>query len=275
MHFGMPTLIEQDNLEDTAILCEQLGLQFIELNMNFPNYQIENLEKIDYLLDIKKRYGIYYTIHLEENLNVSDFNLSVTKAYCDTVRRTISVAKKLHVPIINMHLHSGIYITLPTRKVYLYDQHQEIYLKQMENFRKMCEEEIADDNIMISIENTDGYLPFQKKAIELLLQSRIFSLTLDIGHSYCAKGVDEEFILSMGDRLKHFHIHDAKDNKNHLTLGTGEIDIPKWLTHAEKRHSRCVLETKTVEALTKSVHWLKGSNGNLLSDPHPLSYNLL
>ena len=260
MHFGMPTLIEQDNLEETAILCKDLGLQFIELNMNFPYYQIESLENIDYFLNICKQYGLYFTIHLDENLNVCDFNQSIAKAYLETVRRAITVAKQLHAPIINMHLHPGIYVTLPQRKVYLYEQYEDIYLKNMVKFRKMCEEEIAKEDIMISIENTDGFLPFQKKAIEVLLESKVFSLTLDIGHSYCAKGVDEEFILERKDKLKHFHIHDALDNRNHLTLGTGEIHISKWLTYAKKNNCRCVLETKTIEALTQSVLWLKGND---------------
>ena len=33
--FGMPTLIENRTLEDNVSLCGSLGLQFIELNMNF------------------------------------------------------------------------------------------------------------------------------------------------------------------------------------------------------------------------------------------------
>ena len=35
MDFGMPALIENRNLEETVSLCRELGLQFIELNMNF------------------------------------------------------------------------------------------------------------------------------------------------------------------------------------------------------------------------------------------------
>ena len=42
--FGMPTLIELKNLEDSAALCRGLGLQFIELNMSFPQNQLENLD---------------------------------------------------------------------------------------------------------------------------------------------------------------------------------------------------------------------------------------
>ena len=47
MQFGMPTLIENHTLEDNVNLCESLGLKFIELNMNFPEYQIDRLEETD------------------------------------------------------------------------------------------------------------------------------------------------------------------------------------------------------------------------------------
>lgn len=42
MQFGMPTLIENRTLADNIKLCRALGLNFIELNMNFPEYQIDN-----------------------------------------------------------------------------------------------------------------------------------------------------------------------------------------------------------------------------------------
>lgn len=35
MQLGMPTLIEMKSIEACAALCRELGLDFIELNMNF------------------------------------------------------------------------------------------------------------------------------------------------------------------------------------------------------------------------------------------------
>ena len=52
MQFGMPTLIENRTLEENVSLCSSLGLQFIELNMNFPEYQVDKLEQIDDLIRI-------------------------------------------------------------------------------------------------------------------------------------------------------------------------------------------------------------------------------
>ena len=73
MEFGMPTLIENRTLEDNVAMCAGLGLSFVELNMNFPEYQVARLEQTDELLRLGEQAGVYFTIHLEETRNVADF----------------------------------------------------------------------------------------------------------------------------------------------------------------------------------------------------------
>lgn len=270
IQFGMPTLVENRTLEDNVDLCSSLGLKFIELNMNFPEYQIEQLEQMDdIMLEIAEQAGIYYTIHLDENLNIADFNQLVTKAYLETVRRSIEVAKKLMClhdrygndsqPFtLNMHMNHGIYITLPDRKVQMYDRDFDAYMRSFVAFRSLCEEWIGDSNVMIAVENTDGFRDYEKKAIEYLLGSPKFGLTWDIGHSKAIGEKDVPFILEHREHLIHFHIHDGSETppKNHMALGDGEIDLIERLRLAERSNARCVLETKTIEALRKSVKWL-------------------
>jgi len=260
IQFGMPTLIENKNLDESAALCEELRLNFVELNMNLPQYQVESIGKIQELSEIAKRYHIYYTIHLDENMNVCDFNSSVAQAWIETVTSTIQIAKKLKVPVLNMHMNNGVYFTLPGKRVYLYEEYKDIYLQKLKNFRDICEHEIGNDNNIISIENTYGYLPFQKEGIDLLLESKVFSLTWDIGHSHSAGKFDEEYIISKVDRLRHFHIHDALGKRNHLALGSGEIDLNRKLELAKRNDCRCVVETKTVEALRASIEWIRKYN---------------
>lgn len=255
--FGMPTLIETSALEECAKLCAELGLDFIELNMNMPQYQLDKID-VDYFKSIADKYGIYYTIHLDENLNVSDFNSYVAEAYTKTVADTIEIAKQLDVKVINMHMARGVYFTLPDRKVYLFSEYKEQYLKSIVSFRNMCETAIGDADIKICIENCDGYEGFQKEAIELLLESKVFALTFDVGHNHGIGGTDEEFIMKHKDRLHHIHLHDAKETKNHLALGTGEMDIEKYISLANEHSCRVVLETKTIDGLKQSVEWLKG-----------------
>lgn len=274
MQFGMPTLIENGTLEDNICLCKKLNLQFLELNMNFPEYQLHKLEHADKFFRAADEARLYYTIHLDENLNVADFNLLVANAYLETVKRTVEVAKKL-IPlrneygeekqplVVNMHMHHGIYITLPDRKLQMYDRDFDVYFNSFIKFRVLCEKWIGDSDIIISIENTDGFREYEKRAIEYLLESPKFGLTWDIGYSKAIGETDVPFIMEHSNKLRHFHIHDgiAKSDKqkgsNHLTLGDGEINIQERLSMADNRNARCVLETKTIAALKKSVEYLK------------------
>lgn len=256
MQYGMPTLIELSTLEDTIKLCKKLQLSFIELNMNLPQYQIERLENTDELLRLANENKIFFTIHLDENLNICDFNRAVANAYLQTVQRAIEVAKKLNIPVLNMHMNHGVHFTLPEKKVQLFEKYNYEYMDSWKTFRNMCEKQIGKSNIKICIENTDGFRSYEKAAIDFLLQSNVFALTWDIGHSASVQNIDEPFIMSHEDRLYHFHIHDCLQNKNHMTLGTGEIDLHQRLLLAQKHNCRCVIETKTVDSLRKSVGWV-------------------
>lgn len=256
MEFGMPTLIEAAELDACAALCRQLGLEFIELNMNMPQYQLDVFDEA-YAAEIAEKHGIYYTLHLDENLNVCDFNPYVAKAYTRTVLESIALAKRLRMPVLNMHMHSGVYFTLPERKVHLFEAYKDRYLRDMLAFRNACEEAIRDSDVKICIENCDGFKGFQQEAIELLLTSKAFALTFDVGHNHGCGGQDEAYILTYEDRLHHMHLHDALGKKNHLALGTGEIDIGKYLRLAQAQSCRVVLETKTIEGLKASVRWVR------------------
>ncbi len=274
MQFGMPTLIENPTLADNIALCRSLGLRFIELNMNFPEYQLDQLEQTDGLLRAAEEAGIYYTIHLDENLNIADFNPLVAEAYLETVRRSICALQKL-LPLrdrfgggprpltLNMHMHHGIHITLPDRKVQMYDRDFDPYMKSFSVFRKRCEEWIGGSGLMIAVENTDGFRGYERKAIDFLLESPVFGLTWDIGHSKAIGETDVPYILERREHLIHFHIHDGTEHppRNHLALGDGEIDLLDRLRLAQDRDARCVLETKTVEALRQSVRWLRDHEG--------------
>lgn len=258
MEFGMPTLIEIDDFEHTLELANELSLNFIELNMNLPQYQCEELERnLSVLKSYKDKYRIYYTIHLDENLNVCDFNNAVREAYLSTVVRTIEIAKQLNIPIINMHMNHGVYFTLPDKKIRLFEKYKDNYLQSVSEFKKLCEKSIGSSNIKVAIENTNGYFPYEKEAISLLLKSSVFGLTWDIGHSNAVDNKDEEFIMSMESKLSHFHIHDGLSKCDHMPLGTGEIDLSQRLQLAEKNNCRCVVETKTINSLRKSVKWLR------------------
>ena len=256
MDLGMPTLIELPEIADCAKLCRELGLQFVELNMNLPQYQADRIRS-DRFRETGERYGVYFTLHLDENLNVSDFNPHVAEAYSRTVMEAIALAKELRIPVLNMHLSRGVYFTMPEKKIFLFDVHRERYLAGMAAFRERCEAAIGGSDVKICVENSSGYTDFQVEALDMLLESPAFALTYDIGHDHGIGDADGPVILQREERLVHFHFHDARGKKNHLPLGTGEIDIQRYFRLAQSHNSRIVLEIKTVQGLRQSAEWFR------------------
>lgn len=252
---GMPALVEMPDILDCAKLCREQGLSFVELNMNLPEYQYGEIDA-DKIKQAMDTYGIYCTLHLDENFNACDFNPLVSETYVQTMLSSIELAKKLSMPVLNMHLHSGVHFKLPGKKVHLFEQYRTRYLASLRRLRDLCESAIGDADIHICVENCDGFMPHELEGIEMLLRSDCFGLTLDIGHSHCAGDADIAFFRQHSERLLHMHIHDANNETCHLPFGDGAIEIPYALQAARERHCRSVIEVKNVEGLKKSIEYI-------------------
>lgn len=257
MNLGMPTLIELEDLEENVKLCKELGLKFIELNMNMPSFQPEQLDS-HYLEALQSKYNIYFTIHLPEDLDVGHFNKRIREANLGIIEDTIHIATQIQAPIINMHMNSGIYFTLPTKKVELYDKYQEEYLKNIIESTNRISEMLKNTPTKLAIENTGIYnRTFIIEAVSRFLEYDGCVLTWDAGHDYSSNRQDESFMTKHIEKIKHMHIHDAIGIKNHLELYTGEIDLDYFFNHALQNECSIVIETKTVEALQRSMHSLR------------------
>lgn len=257
LKIGAPTMVEMQSVREGLDVCRRLGLDFLELNINFPQYLLSELDAQE-LKQLASEYGIFYTMHLDDEMSIADFNPYIAEGYCRTVYDAVALAKELGIRKLNMHMSRGAKYTLPDRVIYFFEAYQEQYFDRIRTFRDECQRVIGDSGILICVENTAGFLPFQREAVEILLESPAFALTYDIGHNYCSGNMDEDWILHHSDRLSHFHIHDAMEGKkDHRTLGTGELDVKRYLDLAEALNCTVVLETKTVDSLAQSMSWLR------------------
>ena len=256
MKLGMPALLEHDTLEQSAALCRELGLEFIELNLNLPQYQPGRVDAAG-IRRVGEKYGVEYSLHLDENLSLFEFNPMVANAWQETLFSNITLAKEIGAKVLNMHFNRGVVFTLPTKKVYVFEKYLPEYLEGLRRVRDLCEEKIGGSGIRICIENTGGWLPWQVAALDVLLESPVFGLTLDVGHDHCAGAGDLDVILERADKLRHMHLHDAiRPNRDHQALSTGELDIAARLALAEKQRCSVVVEVKTAAALAESIRWL-------------------
>lgn len=264
MKFGMPTLVECRDVFECRDVALKYGLDFIELNMSFPQYQPATLS-VPELRKMMNKDGIFFTIHADEMLNPFDFNPKVSKCYFDVMRDTIRFAKALDMPVINMHLLKGVYVTLPGKVILLSDVYFDNYRENVKQFIKMCENEIGESDLKIAIENVDSnaFTESQLKVMELFMKSPAFALTLDTGHELCLSYADSHVFEKYPDKLVHMHLHDAKGKSAHLPLGSAEVSVKSKLS-SFKRGETCLIEVKTIAGLEESVEYLK--NNNLLGE---------
>ncbi|NMA93677.1 MAG: sugar phosphate isomerase/epimerase [Clostridiales bacterium] len=256
LNFGMPFLLETKSVEQAIAIAERLNLDFVELNSNFPNSQAQKLP-LSTLQAAQNELGIHYTFHLDDSMSIADFNPYVRKAYLETTLEAIELASQLDMPTINIHFAEGNIVTLPDGRHYLFDYYREEFYANLREYRDAVEAAIGKKPIRISVENTFGWAENARKGIEVLLESPVFGLCLDVGHNCLVNYGDSDFFEKNRSRLIHVHLHDCLGRKDHQALGTGDIDLAKWLGLAKECGASVLIETKTIAALEESVAWLR------------------
>ena len=255
MIYGIPTLMEFSDIEALVRFCAEQEFRFVEINMTFPWFQPDRITA-DELNALKREYGVGFTIHLHDQVNPFEFSPEMRRGSLENVLCAMKLARELNAPRLNMHLLPGTYSAINGVKTYLYAHCLDTYLGYVREFRDLADKELSGTDAVFCIENTSGFQPFHKQAIELLLGSGRFGLTLDIGHSFKAGGADERFILEHRERLCHFHIHDCSMKSNHLGFGEGGLDVIRYVNLAKELDSTVVVEVKESGALVRSKAYM-------------------
>ncbi len=255
MIYGIPTLMEYSDIDVLTRFCAEHGFGFVEMNMTFPWFQPDRITR-DTIRLLKQKYGVDFTVHLHDQVNPFEFSPDMRQGCLENVVWAMRLARELDLPRLNMHMMTGTYSTINGVKTYLYAHCEDIYLGLVRAFGELVEQELKGSDTVFCIENTSGFLPFQKKAVELLLGSKRFGLTFDVGHSFRTNGNDERFLLEHRDRICHFHIHDCSEKANHLGFGEGQLDLVRYLNMAKELDSTVVAEVKESCALLRSREYL-------------------
>jgi len=253
MKIGMPTLVEFEDLEQNISFCKSLGLDFIELNMNLPIFTPEKLRSND-IAEISQQYGIEFSIHLPEELDLTSFQPPVRKGHLDRCKEVLFWANEAGIKILNMHFNNGIYFTLPDCKVWINEKFEteftELLVDSYEELNKLAN----SLGVLLCIENTGNFhIPFVQRSLDRLnLYDNVF-LTWDVGHDAKANFVEEPFFNKRIDRIRHMHLHDYNGKSDHQSLYSGIVPINSRLTFAREHNVSVVIEVKTRKALEESI----------------------
>jgi sugar phosphate isomerase/epimerase len=255
----MPSLLEFPDAEANARLCQVLGLQFVELNMNCPEYLPDSLPG-DRILALAQRFGVAFTFHLPEETDLAAFCPEARQGHAACVARAIEWAAAAGIPKLTMHLNPGVYFTLPDRRVWLYQVHQDQFLRNLVQSVDSLAGLARRKDLRLLIENTGHWdMPFLQEAIHRLMAQfgGPLGLTWDVGHDAASGLVDRPLIDRYMDRVGHMHLHDVAGHSAHQPLFSGQADLLTPLDTAMRRGWDIVIEVKTAAALEASVRALK------------------
>lgn len=254
MKLGMPALVEYSSVDQLVELCMKLKLNFIELNMNLPYNFIQNLNPTR-LKNITKETNIEFTMHMPDDADLGSFYASVREGYVKLFLDTIDWAKEAGVELLNLHIIEGARMTLPDKKLYIYDQYSEEFTNNFIKSLEILSKKVQEYNIILAIENSGN---FGKKYIQKTLNKALkypnIKLTWDTGHDAGSNFTDKEYLIANKNHIAHMHLHDAKAKNDHQVLFEGELNINELLHFAKSQNIRALIEVKTEEALSKSIN---------------------
>jgi sugar phosphate isomerase/epimerase len=255
MVFGMPTLIELNSIEENILLAKDLGLNFIELNMNLAYCQPE-MNDPKCLKQLSQKHQIGLTMHFPEEIDFGAPYEIIRNANIALFKKLCHFSDQIGVKKINVHLNPGIYFTLPTKKIYAYEKDYSLFLKHLSESMKQIMGLATSNQIEVCIENTT--VPdFLKPTFVQLSQVEGLKFTYDIGHDAKANYNVESIYERLNSSVTHMHCHDFDGITDHQELFKGTIDLNKRLAFAKRNDMTVVIEVKTKESLTNSVLKLK------------------
>ncbi len=260
MKIGMPALVEYSTLNELVELCLRLKLDFIELNMNLPYNFIENVKPGE-LLKIKRDTNIEFTMHMPDEADLGAFYGSVRKGYVELFSDTIDWAEEAGINLLNMHIIEGPKMTLPDRKVYVYEQYSQEFENNFVNSISILSKKALKKDIRLAIENSSNFHhPYIQKILNKSILHPNVGLTWDTGHDAVSRFTDRQYLQLHENEIIHMHLHDAIGTRDHQVLFEGNLDIAGLLAFAKQKKIRVLVEVKTSEALEKSIKSLRKIN---------------
>lgn len=251
MMLGMPILYEYNSVLENVKLAKELGLDFVELNLNFSYCRKEM--QLNLLKPMFEGFGLKATLHFFDEADFGSYD-HVVDAYLTLLEKYAKLGRG-YVEQINIHNITGPVVTIAGNKNYIYEKEYDEYigrlLKNLKRARSIC----AAYHIHLVIENTE-IPPFMEEVYLAEIQKQ-FEFTYDIGHDNVDK--DKLFQICQNQQIsfREFHFHDGNKKKCHLALGTGTMDLKKYKDMAEKNNAYVVLEVKQKKDLEISVPYFK------------------
>ena len=250
---GMPTLMEFNSIKENIEIVKELDLDFLELNINM-NYCFPKPSCRKELLKYKKDYDIEFTLHYYDTVDISSPNTNYQEYLYKDVEELASNLEGVIDRLI-LHIEPGAFMTIHSEKRYVYKYDKE-YESRTINTLKNIRNILNSHNVSLMLENVPIH-SFMEKLYQELADND-FTFCWDIGHDVI---YNKRLFSSFKDKydlnIRHMHMHNVDNLKDHQELLKGQLNINEYIDYASINNINIVIEVKDLDNLKKSVEYFK------------------
>jgi len=247
MKIGMSILPERRDIRDSVAIARELGLDFVELNAEFPFCLPENIKESD--IDDK----IFFTVHLFEKAEVGLLYEPWRKSQIEMLKGLmLEYKKKANVKRFNLHINRGAFFTMPDKKIFVFEQFDQLYtaackrsFKELSDFAVKHDFEICFENVKIA--------DYMLRVFKMIAEYPNLFYTLDVGHDIVSGKCASAQFMQTPHKIRHVHLHDVVNGVDHQQLGTGIVDVKSVLNFCRKNNTDIVVEVRRKEQLANSI----------------------
>lgn len=252
MKLGMPILFEFSTIEENFQLAKELGLDFVELNLNF-GYCRKALEDGS-IKELVKKYDLETTLHFFDEADFASYQ-EVVDGYMILLKKYVSLGEGF-VSMVNIHNNPGPVSTISGVKHFIYEKEYpefiERLLTNLNTAKRICEEK----GMRFVVENTDiaPSATYMTRVMKDEFEAG-FRFNYDIGHDNVCNYIVRDLLRTVPLEFDEFHFHDADGKRCHLSIGEGTMNekLEEFKTLADANDAYVLLEVKSKEDLEKTV----------------------
>lgn len=228
---GFADPYQGETIQDSVDFAAQRGLGIVEINLNRSRFFPENFssQERNSIRTYAENREVSLSFHGPVDVSLMPRHRVIREASILRLREMIDFADDLGGKTFTIHPGRVAFFHAGENKVYFLKKHYpKTYFEALKSSLRTLSSH-ADGSISLSIENTYHLDEAVREVIETVLSENELYLTWDVAH---AGGGDSKaqketfsFFESHLDKIRVVHLHDRREGKTHLAIGTGEIDF--------------------------------------------------
>ncbi len=216
-------------------VCD-LGYPYVEINFNDPN-EIKSI--LNPLLDIKKKYNVYFLAHFPNEGNPSDLD-HLKNNFLPKIKKLIELCPRLGIKKATIHFWMDKRMEWASEKIIT---QKLILLSTLVAHAKKFDVTLCLENLSCRY---DSFERFFNEIPDL-------RMTMDIGHAQLLTKENTcfGFMEHLFEKIANIHVHDNLGGNKvtddlHLSLGEGIVDFPNIFSTLKKKgyQSTMTMEVK-------------------------------